>query len=394
MLIRTLKAPLSDVGQIIFLVRQDIGVISPTIAELLDSRTSANMTSVIKIPCSSANIGPGFDVIGLALSLHLEVHVTVENKPSSQLPLNCAITYEDQSKSVEKISLDPEVNLITRVALYLLRCHNQRAFPVETNVHIINPIPLGRGLGSSGTAVVAGVMLGNEVGKLGLSKERLLDYCLMIERHPDNVAASLFGGFVGTYLNELKPEDVARKEIPLSEVLPAPAGGVDTGIRPPEPPMAIGHYRKFNWAPEIKAIAIIPDFVVPTANARNVLPESYSRADVVFNLQRAALLPAALGSSPPDPEMIFLAMQDKVHQPYRKTLIPGLTEILQFMTPATQPGLLGICLSGAGPTILALATERFDEIADRIISQFASNNISCQWKLLEPAQDGATVTYN
>jgi homoserine kinase len=137
-------------------------------------------SSVIKIPCSSANIGPGFDVIGLALSLHLELHVTVEDKPSSQLPFNCAITYEDQSKSVEQISLDPEVNLITRVALYVLRCHSQRAFPVETKVHIINPIPLGRGLGSSGTAVVAGVMLANEVGKLSLSKERLLDYCLMI----------------------------------------------------------------------------------------------------------------------------------------------------------------------------------------------------------------------
>lgn len=101
------------------------------------------------------------------------------------------------------------------------------------------------------------------------------------ERHPDNVAASLFGGFVGTYLNELKPEDVARKEIPLSEVLPAPAGGLDTGKRPPEPPIGIGHYRKFQWAKEIKAIAIIPDFVVPTANARSVLPTSYSRADVV-----------------------------------------------------------------------------------------------------------------
>lgn len=112
----------------------------------------------------------------------------------------------------------------------------------------------------------------------------------------------------------------------------------------------------------------------------------------VFNLQRAALLPAALGSSPPDPDMIYLAMQDKVHQPYRKTLIPGLTEILQSMTPATQPGLLGICLSGAGPTILALATDRFTEIADRIIAHFATNNITCQWKLLEPAQDGATVT--
>lgn len=102
-----------------------------------------------------------------------------------------------------------------------------------------------------------------------------------LERHPDNVAASLFGGFVGTYLNDLRPEDVARKEIPLSEVLPAPAGGIDTGKRPPEPPLGIGHYRKFQWATEIKAIAIIPDFVVPTANARNVLPTEYTRADVV-----------------------------------------------------------------------------------------------------------------
>lgn len=107
------------------------------------------------------------------------------------------------------------------------------------------------------------------------------------------MAASLFGGFVGTYLNELKPEDVARKEIPLSEVLPAPAGGVDTGIKPPEPPLGIGHYRKFNWAPEIKAIAIIPDFVVPTANARNVLPEKYTRADVVGTSQFATPLSRA-----------------------------------------------------------------------------------------------------
>ena len=89
--------------------------------------------------------------------------------------------------------------------------------------------------------------------------------------------------------------------------------------------------------------------------------------------------------------MIFLAMQDKVHQPYRQTLIPGLTQILQSMTPKTQPGLLGICLSGAGPTILALATENFKEIADRIIAQFNSQKISCQWKVLEPAEDGTTV---
>jgi homoserine kinase len=104
---------------------------------------------------------------------------------------------------------------------------------------------------------------------------------LGIERHPDNVGAALFGGFVGTYLQPLKPEDAARTEIPLAEVLPAPAGGVDTGVQPPEPPVGIGRHIKFPWAPEIKAVAIIPQFEVPTAKAREVLPAEYSRADVV-----------------------------------------------------------------------------------------------------------------
>jgi homoserine kinase len=89
--------------------------------------------------------------------------------------------------------------------------------------------------------------------------------------------------------------------------------------------------------------------------------------------------------------MIYLAMQDKVHQPYRKGLIPGLSETLQSMSPSTQPGLLGICLSGAGPTILALATTNFQEIAETIIARFKAQGIDCDWKLLEPAQDGATV---
>lgn len=89
--------------------------------------------------------------------------------------------------------------------------------------------------------------------------------------------------------------------------------------------------------------------------------------------------------------MIYLAMQDRIHQPYRQGLIPGLTDVLQSMNPKTQPGLLGICLSGAGPTILALATENFEEIADKIISRFTAENIECKWKLLTPAQDGAIV---
>ena len=195
-------------------------------------------------------------------------------------------------------------------------------------------------------------------------------------------------------MNDLSPEDTERKEIPLSEVLPEPAGGIDTGFTPPEPPLGIGHYLKFPWATEIKAITIIPQFEVATAKARSVLPTTYSRADVVFNLQRVALLPSALGRSPPDAEQIYLAMQDKVHQPYRKGLIPGLPEVLMSVTPKSHPGLCGICLSGAGPTILALATGNFDNIARAILTIFTKKDIRCAWKLLEPAEDGTSVTYS
>ncbi|OAK94268.1 phosphoribosylformylglycinamidine cyclo-ligase-like protein [Phaeosphaeriaceae sp. SRC1lsM3a] len=347
------------------------------------------MTTHIKVPCSSANIGPGFDVIGLALNLYLELAVTVTRKESSEHSLNCKITYE--GVGAESVPLIAEDNLITRTAVYVLRCHGVRAFPAETHVHVKNPIPLGRGLGSSAAAVVGGVFLANEVGNLQLSKARMLDYCLMEERHPDNVAAALYGGFVGTYLNELSPEDTERLEIPLSEVLPEPAGGVDTGLQPPEPPLNIGHYTKFDWSPAIKCICIIPQFEVSTAKARAVLPDTYSRKDAIFNMQRLAVLATALGQATPDPDLIYTAMQDKFHQPYRRGLIPGLTEILQSVTPQSHPGLLGICLSGAGPTILALATDNFDSIAEYLLEQFKKEGITCDWKLLVPAEEGTTV---
>jgi homoserine kinase len=234
----------------------------------------------IRVPCSSANIGPGFDVVGLALSIYLELQVQIHpSPPSPASPHNCTITYTGEG--AHEVPLQADANLITRTALYVLKCHDQRTFEPGTQVHIINPIPLGRGLGSSGAAVVAGVMLGNACGKLNLSKDRMLDFCLMIERHPDNVTAAMIGGFVGSYLRELDPVDMERKEIPLAEVLPAPAGGVDTGLKPPVPPLGIGHYIRYGWAEEIKAIAIIPDFEVPTATARGALPQQYSSKDLV-----------------------------------------------------------------------------------------------------------------
>jgi homoserine kinase len=386
----------------------------------------ASRSFTIRVPATSANIGPGFDVVGLSLSLQLSLKVSHPLSPPSSSYIQPLIAYTGEG--ADEVPLDPYKNLTTRVALYVLRCNNIHRFPSHLSIQVHNEIPFGRGLGSSGAAVIAGVLLGNELGNLALPTERLLDFALMVERHPDNVTAALVGGFVGSYLKELDEEASEAASVPLSEVLPEypPDAGEDWGLDPPVPPFGIGHYVRFKWSESIKAVAIIPRFELSTAKAREVLPVEYSRKDLVrcnffiatifsdpskkqvFNLQRLAVLTTALGQSPPDPELIYEAMKDRVHQPYRKALvrilfffyfsiislqlvqIPGLPEVTSLITPATHPGLLGICLSGAGPTILALATGGFEAIAEDAGKIFQGFGISIDWKILEVAK-GSTV---
>ncbi|KAJ6501518.1 GHMP kinase [Mycena vitilis] len=338
-------------------------------------------TFTIKVPATSANIGPGFDVVGLSLSLHLTLTV-VQPAPSDEPYIAPTLRYTGEG--ADEVPLNAYKNLTTRVALYVLRCHDIRSFPSGLEILVNNEIPFGRGLGSSGAAVIAGVLLGNELGSLKLPRERLLDFALMVERHPDNVTAALVGGFVGSYLRELDSAATEAASVPLSEVLPEypPDAGENWGLNPPVPPIGIGHYVRFGWSESIKAVAIIPRFELSTAKAREVLPLEYSRKDLVFNLQRLAVLTTALGQSPPDPELIYEAMKDRVHQPYRKALIPGLPEVTSAITPTTHPGLLGICLSGAGPTILALATHGFEAIAEDARAIFRKTGVEIDWKLL------------
>lgn len=232
----------------------------------------------VRVPATSANIGPGFDVVGLSLSLHLTLTVTVARDVSDAVP---KITYSGEG--ADEVPLDPYKNLTTRVALYVLRCNNIQYFPSGLSIHCHNEIPFGRGLGSSGAAVIAGVLLGNQLGGLGLSQARMLDFALMVERHPDNVTAALIGGFVGSYLRELDAAATEAASVPLSEVLPEypPDAGEQWGLNPPLPPQGIGHWVRFGWSRDIKAIAIIPRFELSTAKARQVLPEQYTRKDVV-----------------------------------------------------------------------------------------------------------------
>ena len=235
----------------------------------------------IRVPATSANIGPGFDVVGLSLSLYLTLTVTV-TAPGSTAPAEWpSISYSGQG--ADEVPLDAYKNLMMRVALYVLRSSGIPSFPSGLTVHAHNEIPFGRGLGSSGAAVIAGVILGDALGNLRLSQARMLDFALMVERHPDNVTAALVGGFVGTYLRELDHSATQAASVPLSEVLPEYPrdAGPDWGRDPPLPPPGIGHYVRFEWAKEIRALAIIPRFELSTALAREALPQSYSRKDLV-----------------------------------------------------------------------------------------------------------------
>ncbi|KAL9634570.1 MAG: hypothetical protein Q9164_004017 [Protoblastenia rupestris] len=254
---------------------------------------------------------------------------------------------------------------------------------------------VSRGLGPSGAASVAGVMLANAVDRLELSKDRMLDFILMVERHPDNVAALLMGEFVGTYLSDLDPQSMKRIEVPLSKILGESACGINTGLQPPIPSLSIGHSVKLGWSPAINIVVILPDYEVKTTRAREFLPSKYEPKDVVFNMQRVAVLPHALGQTYPDPSMTYHAMQDRVHQPRQSQFEAGLEYAIN-LTPASMPSLLGICLSGAGPSILALATHNHEDIAKRVVSipkEESSAETQFEWKNLKPAEGGATIEF-
>ncbi|KAM0746743.1 homoserine kinase [Meredithblackwellia eburnea MCA 4105] len=371
----------------------------------------------IRVPASSANIGPGFDVLGLALSRHLTLQVVLSPTASSSSTDSVILSYIGEGAA--EAPLNPYKNLITRVALYVLLSHGL-SFPAASaaTIHITvdNQVPFGRGLGSSAAAVVAGVVLANALGDLNLSQERMKDYALMVERHPDNVTAALVGGFTGSFLRTLDAAELSPSSIPLAEVLPAyppDAGPPQPGDEPPpQPPKTVGRHVRYGLAKEVGVVVVVPKFEVETAKARGALPADYSRADVVFNLQRLAVLTASLGQSPPNAEVIWEAMRDKVHQPWREGLIPGLSKILNTLTPSTHPGLLGICLSGAGPTILALvekslpttittdaseitsadsgADEKMQKVGEAIKNLWKGEGIEVEWMALTVDEEGAT----
>lgn len=303
-------------------------------------------TFEVRVPASTSNLGAGFDCFGLALKLYLAVRATVV--PGQSEP--CRVRSFGEGVGGTGALLPASENLIFR-AMQLAAEHEGLRLP-PVRLAVCNELPLGRGLGSSAAAILAGLTLASLVCEKELPAETVLRYALEMEGHPDNVAASFYGGWS---VSCVKPD-----------------GGL----------LAI----KRHWPSEIKVIVVSPDAHLKTSEARLRLPRVVEREDAVYNLQRAAFFGAALESGAY--EHLWEAMQDRLHQRHRQSSVPGLAAALA--TPQ-QPGLLGLALSGSGPSVIALASSRFAEIGETIAESFRRSGTQVAVRLLEVDDEGRKV---
>jgi homoserine kinase len=268
----------------------------------------------VRVPATSANIGPCFDTAGLALTLYNETEVfdknDIEQNPRPLIEVNCII---EKSIRANQIIPDDETNLVWQTVN--LFCEKVGVPVPFFAIRQTDSIPLTRGLGSSAACVVAGLMIANELTKSGISKDELINMSVELEGHPDNVAPAFLGGMVV---------------------------GASDGKR-------FEHVR-IDVSDELEFFAVIPDFPLSTEDARAVLPRAYTKEQAVFNCSRVALLVSAMMSG--NFGALSVAMQDEIHQPYRKILIPGMETIIRS---SVEFGAYGAYLSGAGPTIMVVA---------------------------------------
>ena len=289
----------------------------------------------VKVPATTANLGPGFDCLGMALDIWNSVRVDIG-------PPGIVIHGEDSD------DLRPlESNLVFR-CFRIPFVESGRPVP-EAMLTCQNEIPLGRGLGSSSAATVAGLMAGNELAGRPLSPEKLLARAARIEGHPDNVAPALLGGC----------------QIVVSE------DGRLVTSRVPVPR-------------ELKAVLFVPDIPMPTSQARALLPDSIDRKDAVYNLGRVSLLVRALATG--DLTDLAIATEDRLHQPARQAIFPPMKVI---MRAALDAGALGVFLSGAGPSLLAVSRGKEMTIGYEMVEAASKAGVAGAVRITRPTDEGA-----
>ncbi|MGC8787953.1 MAG: homoserine kinase [Anaerolineae bacterium] len=294
----------------------------------------------VRVPATTANLGPGFDCLGMALGLYNTVTVWVTKG-------GLDVRVEGQGATDLRWG---EENRVLRAIRAAFEETGERLPGLL--VELQNHIPLGRGLGSSAAATVGGLVAGNALCGNALSTQQLLRLATKLEGHPDNVAPALLGGLV----------IVVQDEKQLV-------------------------YDKIATPPDLEAALFVPQFPMPTAEARKVLPDQISRRDVVYNLGRVALLIAAFVNGHYD--LLDIATRDRLHQPYREAIFPAMSA---FFNAAREAGALGVFLSGAGSSILALCRSNASAVAQSMAEMGQKLSIAGQTMVVPITSQGAEAT--
>ncbi|WP_145038542.1 homoserine kinase [Paenibacillus sp. Y412MC10] len=295
----------------------------------------------VKVPASTANLGPGFDTLGMALSLYSWIEMKASEKTVFHL-------HGDEMGGLPT----DKSNLIYKVAQMVFEEAGQAVPDLEISMY--SEIPLTRGLGSSASAIVGALAAANALIGSPLPDSKLFDMATNLEKHPDNVGASLFGGIIAAVWD-----------------------GSHADYMRIEPPADLG------------TLVVIPDFELATSKAREALPAQVSLEDAVYNISRSSLMTAALSAGRLD--LIRAAMKDRIHQPYRAPLVPGMSKIL---AEAPDHGALGIALSGAGPTMIALVDRnetRAEELGTYLTETMKAEGIQSSCYPLNPVAEGVQL---
>lgn len=306
----------------------------------------------VKVPATTANFGSGFDCLGMALPIYNVVTIEETVLPGTGIEINIMSETDDNDDfAIEHIPTD-ENNIVYKAVEMLYNSIGQS--PSELKITIKSQIPIAKGLGSSAAVIVGGLLAANELLNKPADEAALLSIAAEVEGHPDNITPAIVGGLVMT-----SQED-------------------DGSIV----------YRKLHWPEEWTITLCIPDYELATDISRSVLPKEVPLCDATFNSRRMGMLIEALHTK--DAELMKLALQDKLHQPYRTKLVPGLSDIIENLKH--EENVLGCVLSGAGPSILIISQKNnLDKIKAVVSETWANLNVKTEIHTVKIEEEGAQI---
>ena len=303
----------------------------------------------VKVPATTANLGPGFDCLGLALPIYNTVTVEETIMPGTGIEINII----DETHEQDIISIPTDENNIVYKAIELLY-NSIGQTPSELKITIKTHIPIARGLGSSAAVIVGGLMAANELLGRPADEAALLSIATEIENHPDNITPAVVGGFVVSSLEE------------------------DGSVI----------YSKMNWPKDWNITVCIPDYELATDIARSVLPPEVPMRDAIFNLKHTAMLVQAVNTH--DEKLMKAALNDRLHQQYREKLIPGLKEIKEALKH--EENVMGVVISGAGPSVLVVSHgNNLDKIRETVSNVWLDLNVKSKILTLQVEENGACI---